>query len=61
MSDAGCKLVKEVAREYGCLVAGPISPTDSFEKNMGKEKVQKEFQTQVDVFKSHNMDLLIAE
>ncbi|XP_057303739.1 betaine--homocysteine S-methyltransferase 1-like [Hydractinia symbiolongicarpus] len=61
VSDAGCKLVKEVAKEYGCLVAGPISPTDSFGKNMGKEKVQKEFQAQVDVFKSQNMDLLIAE
>ncbi|XP_057311420.1 betaine--homocysteine S-methyltransferase 1-like isoform X2 [Hydractinia symbiolongicarpus] len=61
VSEAGCRLANEVAKEYNCLVAGPISPTSSYTANLGKEKVQKEFQAQVDVFKSQNMDLLMAE
>ncbi|XP_057303573.1 betaine--homocysteine S-methyltransferase 1-like [Hydractinia symbiolongicarpus] len=57
----GCKIVQEVAKEQGCLAAGPVSSTDSYRKKLGKEKVQEEFRTQIAVYQSFRMDLLIAE
>ena len=50
-----------MADEFGCLVAGPISTTISYEHRLGKEKVQKEVKKQVDVYKEKNMDFLLAE
>lgn len=59
--EAGCKIVQEVAKEQGCLAAGPVSSTDSYRKYVGKKKVQEEFLKQVAVYQSFQMDLLIAE
>ena len=50
-----------MAEEFGCLVAGPISTTISYEHRLGKEKVQKEVKKQVDVYNKENMDFIIAE
>ena len=61
INTAACSIVKEVADEFGCLVAGPISTTISYEHRLGKEKVQKEVKKQVDVYKEKNMDFVLAE
>ena len=61
INTAACSIVKEVADEFGCLVAGPISTTISYEHRLGKGKVQKEVKKQVDVYNEENMDFIIAE
>jgi len=61
VNEAGCRLVTEVAKKYNCLVGLPLSTTRSYDAGEGKEKVQQEFQNQVDVFKDWEGDLLMAE
>jgi len=61
INDAACQIVHEVADEYGCLVAGPISTTSAYTEKAGKDVVQKEVRFQVDIFKDKNVDFLIAE
>ena len=39
----------------------PLSTTRSYAADEGKEKVQQEFQNQIDVFKNWEGDLLMAE
>ena len=61
MNAAGCQLVRKAAEEYGCYVGFPVSTTTAYEHNLGKEKVQEEFQRQLDAFKGFECDLFIAE
>ena len=61
VNKAGCHLVTEVAKEFGCYVGFPVSGTTAYEMNLGKDKVQEEFQRQLDAFEGFHCDLLIAE
>ena len=61
VNEAGCRLVTEVAKKYDLLVGLPLSTTRSYDAGEGKEKVQQEFQNQIDVFKNWEGDLLMAE
>ena len=51
----------EVAKAYGCLVALPLVTTEAFSQKKGKEAVQKEFLSQINIFKHYEVDLLISE
>jgi betaine-homocysteine S-methyltransferase len=59
------KIVKEVADEYGCLVAGPITYSDAYELDLPTEEkkaaVIADYMTQVKIFKDSNVDFLLAE
>ena len=61
VNKAGCHLVTEVAKEFGCYVGFPVSGTTAYELNLGKDKVQEEFQRQLDAFDGFDCDLLVAE
>ncbi|PYZ99329.1 betaine--homocysteine S-methyltransferase 1 [Penaeus vannamei] len=61
INDAACRLAREVAEEGDGLVAGGLSQTPTYLSGLGKEKTQREFQNQVDVFVQNKVDFLIAE
>uniref|UniRef100_A0A7M5X3G4 Hcy-binding domain-containing protein n=2 Tax=Clytia hemisphaerica TaxID=252671 RepID=A0A7M5X3G4_9CNID len=61
VNDAGCRLVTEVAKKHNKLIGLPVSTTRSYAAGESKEKVQKEFQQQIDIFKNWDGDLLMAE
>merc|ERR1719228_2911268 len=61
INDAACHLAREVAEEGDGLMAGGLSQTPTYLSGLGKEKTQKEFQNQVDVFVENKVDFLIAE
>jgi len=61
VNEAGCRLVSEAAKEFGCYIGFPVSTTTAYEHNLGKDKVQEEFQRQLDAFKGFECDLFMAE
>jgi len=61
VNKAACDLAHQVANEGDALVAGGISQTPSYLSGLGKEKVQAEFDKQVNVFVKEKVDFLIAE
>jgi len=61
INDAACRVAREVAEEGDGLMAGGLSQTPTYLSGLGKEKTQKEFQNQVDVFVENKVDFLIAE
>ncbi|CAL4211189.1 unnamed protein product [Meganyctiphanes norvegica] len=61
INDAACRLAREVAEEGDGLMAGGLSQTPTYLSGLGKEKTQKEFQNQIDVFVENKVDFLIAE
>lgn len=61
INEAACEISREVADNYGCLVAGGISQTPDYLSGKGKDAVKGQFQKQIDCFKKHNVDFMIAE
>jgi len=61
INDAACRLARQVAEEGDGLMAGGLSQTPTYLSGLGKEKTQKEFQNQVDVFVENKVDFLLAE
>jgi len=61
VNDEACRLAREVADEGGALVAGGICQTPTYLSGGGKEKVQQEFQKQVDSFMRNKVDFIICE
>ena len=61
INNEACRLAKEIADQYGTLVAAGLSPTPSYKEGKGKEFVQKEFKMQTDVFTKHDVDFMIVE
>ena len=61
VNEAGCRLVTEVATEFGRYVGFPISTTSAYGRGSGKKYAQEEFRRQVDAFGSYKCDLMIAE
>merc|ERR1719386_141409 len=57
----GCRLARQVADEYGALVAGGICQTPTYLSGAPKEDVQEEFHKQCRAFKANGVDFLIAE
>lgn len=61
VNQAACDIVREVADEFGCLVAGGICQCPAYLNGDGKEAVQAQFRKQLDVFKANKVDFMIAE
>jgi len=61
INSEGCRLAREIADEYGGLVAGGICQTPSYLTGASKEVVQEEFHKQCRAFKEGGVDFLIAE
>ncbi|XP_066917958.1 betaine--homocysteine S-methyltransferase 1-like [Clytia hemisphaerica] len=61
INNAGCQLVSKVAKDHGCFVALPLVTTEAYSQKKGKELVQKEFLSQINIFKNYEVDLLISE
>lgn len=63
INEAGCKIVSNVSKEYGCMWAGCVSWTYVYrrQKERSKEEIQKIFRDQTKIFVEHDADLLIAE
>ncbi|XP_077978435.1 betaine--homocysteine S-methyltransferase 1-like [Glandiceps talaboti] len=61
LNRAACDIAREVANEGNALVVGGISPTPSYTEGKGKEAVQKEFETQCQIFVEKDVDFLLAE
>ena len=61
INNAACELAREVADEGAALVAGGITKTPSYAEGLGKDRCQKEFRAQTDIFVAHGVDFLIGE
>jgi len=61
VNTASCQLAREVANEGNALVAGGLSETPSYHSGLGKQRVQQEFQKQIDIFVQNNVDFLVCE
>ena len=62
INQSACDLAKGVAQEGGVFAAGSICQTAKLYVNgAGKEKIQKRFEEQIQIFLKNDMDLLIAE
>lgn len=63
INDAACKIVAEVAKPAGCLIAGGLSQTPTYLEGgeNSKAKVKAVVRAQCDVFKENEVDLMILE
>ena len=62
INQAACDLAKGVAQEGGVYCAGSICQTASlYTEGAGKQRIQKRFEEQIQIFLRNDMDLLIAE
>jgi len=58
---AACNIAREVANEGNALVCGGLSPVISYLQKKSVDEIRKEFQTQLDVFRVHDVDFILAE
>ncbi|XP_071834204.1 betaine--homocysteine S-methyltransferase 1-like [Apostichopus japonicus] len=61
INTAACDIARQVASEGDALVAGSVSPVQSFMDSKGKDVVMTEFEKQVNVFTEKNVDFLLGE
>lgn len=61
INDEACKIAKEISYAAGGLVAGGLSQTPTYITTKDKELVKAEVKKQIEVFKDHNVDLMICE
>jgi len=61
LNEQACFLARDVADQYGCLVAGGICQTPDYLSGKGKQAVQDQFRKQLDMFKKNDVDFMIAE
>merc|ERR1719326_2307829 len=61
INDAACTLARDVATEFGGLVAGGICQTPSYLTTQDEKQVKAMLGAQCDVFASRNVDFMIAE
>jgi len=61
INTSACKIAKEVSKEYGTIVAGGITQTETYVQTKNKEKVQAELTKALDVLIENDVDLIIVE
>lgn len=61
INDEACKIAREVAEKFDCLVAGGIAQTPDYLSGKGRESVASQFRKQLAVFQENKVDFMIAE
>jgi len=61
INQAACKIAKEVSDEYGTIVAGGITQTETYVETRDKDKVQAELKKALEVLIENDVDLIIVE
>merc|ERR1712002_1431438 len=61
INQAACKIAKEVSDEYGTIVAGGITQTETYVETKDKKKVQAELTKALEVLIENDVDLIIVE
>jgi len=61
INKAACKIAKEVSKEYGTIVAGGITQTETYVETRDKAKVQAELTKAIEVLIEEDVDLIIVE
>ena len=61
INQAACKIAKEVSDEYGTIVAGGITQTETYVETRDKDKVQTELKKALEVLIENDVDLIIVE
>merc|ERR1711970_908642 len=61
INQAACKIAKEVQSEYGTIVAGGITQTETYVETKDKVKVQAELTEALEVLIENDVDLIIVE
>ncbi|XP_071539803.1 betaine--homocysteine S-methyltransferase 1-like [Panulirus ornatus] len=61
ISEAGCRLAREVADEGDALVAGSVSQCLSYSEGKGKAAVQAQIRRLLDVFVKNGVDFILCE
>lgn len=61
INTAACKIAKDVSKEYGTIVAGGITQTETYLETKDKAKVQAELSKALEVLIENDVDLIIIE
>jgi len=61
INSAACKIAREVSDEFGTIMAGGITQTETYVTNKNKKKVQEELSKAVEVLIENDVDLIIIE
>jgi len=61
INSAACKIAKDVSKEYGTIVAGGITQTETYVETKDKVKVQAELTKALEVLIENDVDLIIVE
>ena len=61
INSAACKIAKDVSKEYGTIVAGGITQTETYLETKNKAKVQAELTKALEVLIENDVDLIIIE
>ena len=61
INQAACKIAREVADEFGTIVAGDITQTETYVETKDKAKVQAELRKALEVLIENDVDLIIVE
>jgi len=61
INSAACKIAKEVSEEFGTIVAGGITQTETYVTEKNKAKVQAELAKALEVLIENDVDLIIVE
>jgi len=62
INTAACKIAKEVSEEYGTIVCGGITQTETYVRDpKNKKKVQEELDKALSVLIEHDVDMILVE
>merc|ERR1712037_959928 len=61
INSAACKIAKEVSDEYGTIVCGGITQTETYVTTKNKEKVQEELTKALEVLIENDVDMILVE
>merc|ERR1712038_554951 len=61
INSAACKIAKEVSEEYGTIVCGGITQTETYVTTKNKEKVQEELTKALEVLIENDVDMILVE
>jgi len=61
INTAACKIAKEISNEFGTIVAGGITQTETYVETKDKKKVQEELSKAIEVLIENDVDLIIVE
>jgi len=61
INSAACKIAREVSEEFGTIMAGGITQTETYVNHKDKKKVQEELSKALEVLIENDVDLIIVE